>query len=216
MEQELGISRYTLYRRLREEGILENLQFTDVSDDDLDDIILQIKLEHPNDGEVLIAGHLVALGNRIPCSRLCASIHRLDPAGVVERRRWAVVRRVHSVGEPNEVWHFDGHQKLIRWQFVIREGVDGYSRTIVFLRCSTDNTAATVLLAFISAVEKYGLPQRVRSDLGGENVEVWRFILAQHSVDIFKQCLQIVGNHIVVCQLCTSMLVLVKSPHGGM
>lgn len=48
----LGISRHTLYQRLREEGIL------DVSDDDLDDIIPQVKLEHPNDGEVLIDGHL--------------------------------------------------------------------------------------------------------------------------------------------------------------
>ena len=33
----LDISRQTLYRRLREEGLLEDLQFTDISNDDLDD-----------------------------------------------------------------------------------------------------------------------------------------------------------------------------------
>lgn len=90
------------------------------------------------------------------------------------------MRRVYSVGEPNEVWHCDGHHKLIRWRLVIHGGVDGYFRMIVFLRRSTDNTAATVLSAFISAVEKYVLSQRVHLDLGGENVEVWPFILAQH------------------------------------
>ncbi len=77
--------------------------------------------------------------------------------------------------------HVDGHNKLIRWRFVTHEGVDGYSRTIVYLRCSDNNCASTVLDSFAEAVRTHGLPCRVRSDLGGENVEVWRYIIEQHS-----------------------------------
>ena len=176
----LGISRYTLYRRLMDEGILQELQFTDISDDDLDELIKQVKEEHPHDGEVLMAGHLLAKGVRIPRSRLRASIHRVDPVNTAERRSTAIVRRVYNIGEPNEVWHFDGHHKLIRWRLVTHGCVDGYSRTITFLHCSTNNTASTVLSLFTEAVAQYGLPQKVRSDLGGENVDVWRFMIAQH------------------------------------
>lgn len=40
--QILGVSRHTLYRRLKSEGILEDLLFNDISDDDLDEILKQI------------------------------------------------------------------------------------------------------------------------------------------------------------------------------
>ena len=176
----LCISRCTLYRRLKDEGILQELQFTEESDDDLDEIIKDIKQEHPNDGEVLVTGHLLAKGIRIPRSRMRASIHRVDPINTADRRSRAINRRVYSVGEPNEVWHLDGHHKLIRWRLVTHGCIDGYSRTITYLHCSTNNTAATVLSLFTSAVETYGLPQKVRSDLGGENIDVWRYMIAQH------------------------------------
>lgn len=49
---------------------------------------------------------------------------------------------------------------------------------IVFIQCSTNN-ASTVLDCFMNAVHNYGLPSRVRSDRGGENVQVANFML-QH------------------------------------
>lgn len=44
--------------------------------------------------------------------------------------------------------------------------------------CSTDNKVSTVLKAFHDAVDEYGLPERVRSDKGGENIKVCDFMLA--------------------------------------
>ena len=48
-------------------------------------------------------------------------------------------------------------------------GIDGCSRMIVYLRCSSNNEAATVYYLFLEAIRKFSLPSRVRSDQGGEN-----------------------------------------------
>lgn len=49
---------------------------------------------------------------------------------------------------------------------------------IVFLQCSTNNCATTVLHSFLSAVNQFGLPSRVRSDKGGENRDVAMYMLS--------------------------------------
>ena len=79
--------------------------------------------------------------------------------------------------------HIDGHHKLIRWRFVIHGGIDGYSRKIVYLKCSTNNRAATVLDLFQEAVRDHGLPSRVRADMGVENVDVCRYMLYNRGIN---------------------------------
>ena len=67
---------------------------------------------------------------------------------------------------------------MIRWRFVIHGGMDGFSRYIVFLHCSTNNRASTVLDLFTMATYECGIPSRVRSDRGGENVLVCAYMVA--------------------------------------
>ena len=65
-----------------------------------------------------------------------------------------------------------------RWNLVIHGCIDGYSRVIAYLKCSHNNTAETVFECFRKAVTIYGLPMRVRSDRGGENVRVAEYMLS--------------------------------------
>ena len=58
-------------------------------------------------------------------------------------------------------------------------GIDGYSRLVVYLRSAPNNLSATVLESFLNAVSLYGLPKRVRSDQGVENVKVSGHLLIQ-------------------------------------
>ena len=61
--------------------------------------------------------------------------------------------------------------------------MDGYSRLVVYLHASTDNKAQTVLNLYRSAVERYNLPSRVRSDKGLENIKVGRFMLQRRGLN---------------------------------
>ena len=67
----------TLYRHLEEAGVSTN-DYTLLTNDNLDQVVTSIKVGHPNDGEVLMRGHLSRMGIRVTRQQLRDSIHRVD------------------------------------------------------------------------------------------------------------------------------------------
>ena len=57
--------------------------------------------------------------------------------------------------------------------------IDGYSRLVVYLHCSGNNRAETVLSFFQEAVRLHGIPSRVRGDRGVENVLVADYMISE-------------------------------------
>ena len=82
----LGVSRPTVYKLLEAQGINYKDRYSSISESELDDQLVGLKVNHPNVGEVMTAGHLRARGIRVRRADLRASLHRVDPDGVVERR----------------------------------------------------------------------------------------------------------------------------------
>lgn len=72
----------------------------------------------------------------------------------------------------------DSHHKLCRWRLFTHGGIDGYSRLIVYLQCSSSVKSILIYKSFLEATTRYHLPSRVRSDQGGENV-----LVAQHMIE---------------------------------
>jgi hypothetical protein len=66
---------------------------------------------------------------------------------------------------------------------VVHGCIDGFSRLPVYLKCCDNNLSTTVLEIFKESVSVYGLPKRIRCDLGGENVKVAEFMLLKRGVN---------------------------------
>ena len=172
-----GCSARTVRRRIICYGLQEFVRFSVITDQDLDELVKQFVINFPCAGQKTLAGHLQSQGYHIQRWRIRDSLLRVDPWGVEERTRNILHRRQYRVRGPNSLWHIDGNHKLIRWRIVIHGGIDGYSRTPIYLNASDNNRAATVLHLFLKAVQSYGLPSRVRADQGGENTLVSEYML---------------------------------------
>ena len=174
----LMVSRTTLWRRAQEYNI-PTLKTTSasISDDELDAIVHMIYKQSPNNGAVMVWGQLQTLHIYVPRRRVRESLNRVCPMAVENRSSSTIMRRVYKVPCSNALWHIDGLHCLIRWRIVIHGCIDGYSRKIMYLHASDNNRATTVLNLFLEATRENGWPSRVRSDKGGENIDVARAML---------------------------------------
>eukprot|EP00111_Clytia_hemisphaerica_P006153 TCONS_00017811-protein len=165
----------TIHRFIKANGIKSvRARYSDLSDDELKEVIKGLNKTYPNSGIRQIQSMLKVLNPplRIQRDRVAKILAEVDPIGATMRWTQVIPRRVYKVPTPNSLWHIDTHHKLIRWNFVTNGCVDGFSRLIVILQVHTDNRASSMLCDFVGALNKHGIPSRVRADKGGEFVHI--------------------------------------------
>lgn len=82
----MGVVRQTLYNRMAANGLsTARREFTDISDEDLDELVAEISLQHPFIGSTIVHGHLEAREVRVPRLRVQESLKRVDAIGVLVR-----------------------------------------------------------------------------------------------------------------------------------
>ena len=173
----LLVSRWTIHRRVSEFGLTHLSRLSDITDEQLNSKVSAFQNEHGClVGTSMVLGHLRSEGLSIQRERVRKCLARVDTRNA--RIRWAITvsRRAYPVAGPNSLWHLDGYHSLLTWGYVIHGAIDGFSRLVTFLYCSTNNRSGTVADLFLNATQEYGWPSRLRTDHGGENTQVWQLM----------------------------------------
>lgn len=100
----LEVSRMTIYRRRVEYGLMEEPSDT-LTDSDLDEILRELRVQFPELGETMAAGHFRSLGYRVPRQQLREGLRRIDPLSTALRWSTKISRRPYTVSAPNCLWH---------------------------------------------------------------------------------------------------------------
>ena len=178
----LMISRTTLWRKLNDMNIPLS-SYTTISNSDLDSVMSVLVSRFPQNGVVMMWGHLKSINIFITRQKVAESLMRVSPQLVQHRQSSSISRHVYNVPSPNYLWHIDGLHCLIRWKIVNHCAIDGFSRRIVYLQSADNNRSETVYSLFQKAVMECGWPSRVRSDKGGENIDVAEAMLITRGTD---------------------------------
>ena len=150
---------------------------------DIDHYVRLFGVNHKERGERVLRAAFRRFNLFVTRQALRDSVNRVWPGQRVARTGHRLQRRAYNVAGPHHLWHVDGHHKLIKYNFVIHGCIDGFSRAIIFLRCSDNNRAKTVLKLFTKAVHEFGLPSRIRTDRGGENIEMAKYMIRNRGSD---------------------------------
>ncbi|KAF5370510.1 hypothetical protein D9615_010348 [Tricholomella constricta] len=156
--------------RIFSSGVSSDL--SQISDAELDQVMLNIYKQFPSFGRRMIDGYLLRIGERVPRQRILDSYLRVIGPTTSTFATRRIQRRVYSVPGPNSHWHHDGQHGLIHWKIVIHAFIDGFSRFSLGIRASNNNRAETVLCLFEDIAAVFGYPSRTRGDHGTENLLV--------------------------------------------
>ena len=100
----LGVSRITVYHRRVEYGLMEEPSNT-LTDDDIDKVLRELRVELPELGETMAAGCVWSLGYRIPRQQLWEGLQRIEPLSDALTWSTKTSRRPYTVSGPNCLWH---------------------------------------------------------------------------------------------------------------
>ena len=165
--------------KIKDIANLLGVSFTDIDEETLNNCEENLSNEFPHCGERMLNEILKSHGIYVPRSRLRECLLQVDLEGVKSRKKKRLHRGIYNVQGANHLWHINTNHKLIRWCFIITGVIDGFSRLPVALTCTNNNKAETVLTCFLDAVKEYGVPLRVRSDMGLENVLVADYMISR-------------------------------------
>ncbi|XP_029164944.1 uncharacterized protein LOC114936086 [Nylanderia fulva] len=183
MAKHFGCSTKLVYKKCYSFGIKIRNKYYNGSDAELNREISDLHAQYPNSGSNMITAYLKVKGKIIQRQRVRRILAEIDPIGTACRWSNAIHRRTYKVPTPNSLRHIDANLKLIRWRFAIHGCIDGYSRLIIYLKCTTSMTASTVIPFFATGAVQYGLPSRGRSDFGYENLFVAMVMNAIHGLN---------------------------------
>ena len=124
----------------------------------------------PGAGVTVLRGHLSETNVRASRDQVRRLLRSQDLYGTAQRHSRPIIRRRYCVAGPRALYHMDGNAKLNLWSMWIEGCIDGFSRRIIFCKVSTNFTAETVKEAFLDGVPKCGIPSRLRTDHGRENM----------------------------------------------
>ncbi|KAI5885431.1 uncharacterized protein SCHCODRAFT_02557851, partial [Schizophyllum commune H4-8] len=180
----MGVARSTLYEHMDRAGLSSaRRDFTAISNEELDELVTEFSRLHPFSGSAILMGDLEARGIHLPRARVQESLRRVDAIGVLVRFAGLIRRKVYHVRGANALWHQDGNEKLKPWGFWVHGCIDGHSRLIIYLACTSNKRQATVGALWKNAVETFGWPSRARGDFGSENNEIERMMIRHWGAD---------------------------------
>lgn len=107
----------------------------------------------------------------VKCKTVLQLMNIVDPAGIENRSRHRLKRRLYDVPRPNHLWHVDGFDKLKEYGMAISGCVDGFSCKVIWCQVATTNNKPQVIAYYyLCAIKEHNsLPAIVRSDRGTEN-----------------------------------------------
>lgn len=115
----MGVSVSTIKRRMSGYGLSVSQTYSNLTDEDLGNAVREIQQEIPDAGYKTIGAVLLSKGHRLQRRRIRSSVKAVDPDGVLFRRLFLSVNRIHrrtyNVRAPRSLWHIDGNHKLIRY-----------------------------------------------------------------------------------------------------
>ena len=94
----------TIYRRRQEYRMMENPS-GNITDDELREVLQQMRRELPSLGQTLVWGRLRSLGFKVTRARVRDAMRVTDPINTALRWREITPRRPYSVPGPNSLWH---------------------------------------------------------------------------------------------------------------
>ena len=138
--------------------------------DNIEQEIIQLRLQHPSWGGKTIRAALEAAGvDGLPSDKTCCNILKrnglVDPAESAKHKAYQRFEKEHC----NEMWQTD-----FKGDFLLGNGIRCYPLTILddhsrfSIRIDPKDTASGVKDSFILAFREYGLPNSVLSDNGAQ------------------------------------------------